>query len=76
MAALAAFVKTEKLGFELLSDPDGGVARKYGVLGRRGYAKRRTFLIDDQGVLRHVSEKVDVRTHGADLVELVRKLRG
>jgi peroxiredoxin Q/BCP len=61
----------------LLSDPDGSVARKYGVLAEgRPMARRVTFVIDEKGILRHVDEKVDVASHGKDLVELIRKLGG
>ena len=72
----AAFAKKQKLEFKLLSDPDGSAARKYGVL-RKGkpHASRRTFVLDEKGILRHINERVDVRNHGRDLIELIRKLR-
>ena len=77
VAALAAFAKAQELEYGLLSDPDGSAARKYGVLrSGRPFASRRTFVIDDKGVLRHIDEKVDVRNHGSDLTELIRKLQG
>ena len=61
----------------MLSDPDGSVARKYGVLDPGGkYALRVTFVIDDQGVLRKVVEQVDVKKHGEDLAILVEELKG
>ena len=76
MQSLKKFASTEKLGFALLSDPDGSAAAKYGVLGRSGrYAKRWTFVIDDKGVVRHVEKKVDVRTHGEQIAKIVRKLK-
>jgi peroxiredoxin Q/BCP len=60
----------------MLSDPDGSVAAKYGVLEPGGkYAQRVTFVIDDQGVLRKVLDKVDVKTHGEDLAVLVEELK-
>jgi peroxiredoxin Q/BCP len=77
VAAIAEFAKAQHLAFPLLSDPDGSVARKYGVLMEgRPMSKRVTFVIDDQGVLRHVDEKVDVNAHGKDLVALIGRLRG
>jgi len=73
---LAQFAEKQKLPFALLSDPDGSVATKYGVLDPSGkYAQRVTFVIDDQGVLRKVLDKVDVKTHGEDLAVLVEELR-
>ena len=73
----AAFAEAQSLNFLLLSDPDGSVASKYGVLPDKGrFTKRVTFLIDDKGVLRHVEESVQVASHGSDLAALVKKLRG
>lgn len=77
VASQAAFRKAQKLQYQLLSDPDGSVAQKYGVAMRgRPYARRVTFVIDEKGVLRHVTKKVDVQNHGDDLVQLIEKLRG
>jgi peroxiredoxin Q/BCP len=77
VAALADFVKAQRLSFPLLSDPDGSAAGKYGVLmENRPMSKRVTFVLDEHGALRHVDEKVDVSTHGADVVKLIEKLRG
>jgi peroxiredoxin Q/BCP len=77
VADQAAFHKAQELQFPLLSDPDGSVAAKYGALMEgRPYARRVSFVIDDAGVLRHVDDKVDVMQHGAQLVEVIRKLRG
>ncbi len=71
----AAFHKDQKLNFALLSDPDASVAKKFGVLHGRGFARRVTFVIDDAGVLRHIAPKVGVRTHGDDLAKLIGALR-
>jgi len=72
----AQFVEKQHLTFPLLSDPDASAATKYGVLDPSGqYTKRVTFVIDDQGVLRKVVDKVNVQTHGADLATLIDELR-
>jgi peroxiredoxin Q/BCP len=77
VAEQAQFVEKHKLTFPLLSDPDGSVAAKYGVLAPGAqYTQRVTFVIDDQGVLRKVIEKVNVQTHGADLAALIDELKG
>jgi peroxiredoxin Q/BCP len=75
VADLAAFAKDQKLLFRLLSDPDGGVARKYGVLSARGFADRVTFVLAPDGVVQHVDKSVDVSKHGADLVGVLRELQ-
>lgn len=75
VATQAAFHEAQELHFPLLSDPDGGVARKYGVLMKgRLFASRVTFVIDQAGVVRHIDTKVDVARHGADLAKLIREL--
>lgn len=71
----ARFVKEQKLNFQLLSDPDGSMARKYDVLWRGAYTKRVTFVIDPKGVLRAIDDGVKVQSHGADLVALLERLQ-
>jgi mycoredoxin-dependent peroxiredoxin len=54
-AATAAWAAREGYGFPLLSDfwPHGAVAEKYGVFdAEKGLAKRGTFLVDKEGVVR------------------------
>ena len=76
MVSQARFVEQQELEFLLLSDPDAGVAAKYGVqMAGRPYASRVTFVIDDKGVIRHVDQMVSVGTHGTDLAEVVRSLK-
>ena len=73
----AKFVSEQELNFPLLSDTDGSVARKYGVLSdRMPMARRVTFVIDPQGIVRHVETKVQVKTHGQDLVSVLKRLQG
>ena len=76
VATQAKFAKAQKLGYRLLSDPDGHVATRYGVLiaGRR-MARRVTFIIDPEGRLRHVVRKVSVRRHGAEVAEIIGRLK-
>ncbi len=75
VSELAKFAKKQELNFRLLSDPDGSVAAKYGVMAeKRRYAKRVTFVIDEEGRVALVDEKVDVRKHGDELVESIARL--
>ena len=71
----AKFAKEQNLAFKLLSDPDGSIAAKYGVLADKPYTKRVTFVIDPAGVLRAIDEQVKVESHGADLADLVKQLQ-
>jgi len=77
VASQAEFVKQQSLNFPLLSDPDGSAAGRLGAMMKdKPYAARVTFVIDDKGILRHVDTGVKVDSHGKDLVEVVRRLKG
>jgi peroxiredoxin Q/BCP len=71
------FSEEQKLNFPLLSDPDGSVAARYRTLPAGGqWTERVTFVVDPEGVVRHVDRGVKVDTHGADLLDVVRGLQG
>lgn len=60
-----AFAGKYQLPFSILADPDGTVIKAYGVrIPVLGWAKRVTFLIDRQGIVRKVIR--DARTKGQD----------
>jgi thioredoxin-dependent peroxiredoxin len=67
----------------LLSDSDGEVCRKYGVIqekdiegaGRRECLVRSTFIVDKKGVIRHAAYGVNPRGHCAEVFDLVKRLR-
>ena len=75
VADLSIFAEEQELNFKLLSDPDGSAAKKYGVMTSRGFANRITFVLDDKGVLRHIEKKVQVKSHGDDLISVIKKLK-
>ena len=66
----------------LLSDTEGEVCRKYGVIQekeadgvRRECLVRSTFIIDKKGVIRHAAYGVNPRGHAAEVFDVVRRLR-
>jgi peroxiredoxin Q/BCP len=69
------------LPYPLLSDPDGRVHDLYGawltrLAGRRQMAARRcTFLIDQNGIIRHVYKRVNPLTHVRQVVEELQRLK-
>ena len=68
----AQFAKKYKLPFPLLSDKDGEVASQYGALTNLGVykmAKRYTFLIDTNGVLRKIYLSVDTSKHSQQIID-------
>ena len=71
---LARFRERESLTFPLLSDPSKQVMTAYGAYGQKSlYGKlvtgviRSTFVIDEQGVLRHAAYAVKAKGHVAKL---------
>ncbi len=73
-----AFSDEYRLPYAILSDADGAVGERYGVLTSRGdvnFARRESFVIDPDGrIVRHYRD-VDPETHSeqvlADLEELL-----
>ncbi len=70
MGKVKRFHAKYALDFELLADPDHGVAERYGVwveksmYGRTYWGNARaTFIIDADGVVAHVLPKVSPKTH-------------
>lgn len=71
-----AFRAKYDLPFDLLADVDHEVATAYGAWGQKSmFGKkyfgilRTTFLIDGDGVIRHVFEKVNPTGHAAQLLK-------
>jgi peroxiredoxin Q/BCP len=63
---------TEKYGlpFQLVADADGTVTRAYDVEGG-GYSKRVTYVIDGEGKIIQVFDKVDTANHAKDILSSV-----
>lgn len=59
----------------LLSDPSGEAAKAYGVAGFGGlFAKRWTFYIDKDGVIREIDKSVSTSTAGQDMARKLGEL--
>jgi peroxiredoxin Q/BCP len=61
------FAESLGIDYAILSDPDGNVARAYGVLGASGFPSRWTFFIGTDGRIVDIDRHVQVSTHGADI---------
>ena len=66
---------------DLLSDEDGKVCEKYGVWQEKekdGIKKmgivRSTFVIDKDGVLRHVQYGVSPKGHATEILNMIKEL--
>jgi peroxiredoxin Q/BCP len=62
-----AFANHHKLPFLLLSDPQGAIARSYGV-PFEGHHRRQTFVIGTDGTVVKVYRKVDVAVHAQQIL--------
>ena len=76
------FIEKKELGITLLSDEDTSMMQKYGVWQlKKNYGKeymgivRTTFIIDPEGVVQAVWEKVRVKEHVAKVKEELEKLQ-
>jgi len=77
-----AFHDKQGLNFTLLADEDHAVAEAYGVWAEKSmYGRtywgnlRATFLIDEDGVVRHVMPKVSPKTHDDQVLKALDELR-
>ena len=81
VARLKKFEEKEGLNFTLLSDEDHALADKYGVWGLKKFMGREfmgiirtTFIIDKQGRLVRIMDKVKTKTHHADVAKILAEL--
>lgn len=75
VARLRKFADRDQLNFTLLSDEDHAVAEKYGCWGLKKFMGREsmgilrtTFVIDKEGRLRHIIDKVKTKSHHDDVI--------
>lgn len=74
--ALAEFHQQHRLNFTLLSDPDARVTEAYGVkLPVLNMAKRWTFLIDTELIIRDINDDVDPALDAQIVAERLRTLQ-
>ncbi|MDH4468219.1 MAG: thioredoxin-dependent thiol peroxidase [Bacteriovoracaceae bacterium] len=75
---LKKFSEKEKLKFDLLSDPENEIAKKYHSYGPKKFMGRsyegilrQTYLIDEAGKIIQVMSKVNTSTHHDDVLDLI-----
>jgi thioredoxin-dependent peroxiredoxin len=76
--AIKKFADKQSLDFRLLADEDHAVCETYGVWAEKSMygrtfwgALRSTFIIDEQGVVRHVIPKASPKTHDDEVLALL-----
>lgn len=63
------FIDKYELQVELLADVDGEVAKLYGCDSEDGYAKRSTFVVDENGKLKAVFLNVKPDGHAKEVLQ-------
>ena len=69
-ASHKAFTEKYGLPFQLLADVDGSITKAYDVEGS-GYSKRVTYIINSEGAISYVDEKVNTGTHAKDILAAI-----
>jgi thioredoxin-dependent peroxiredoxin len=67
------FAASMGIDFPILSDPDGAVARAYGVLGPLGLRSRWTVYVGTNGRILAIDREVRTGSHGADIMSALER---
>ena len=62
------FAEHHKLPFHLVSDPDGSIAKAYGVPNNGGFLSRHTIVIGADGNVKKIYRSVDVSKHASEVL--------
>lgn len=72
------FIEKYDLPYPLMSDTDKSVVLAYGVWGRKKFMGREydgtfrtTFIVDENGIITHILDKIDTKNAGKQLLELL-----
>jgi peroxiredoxin Q/BCP len=68
------FKEKYDLKYELIADESGDIIKKFGISRKTGSAERKTFIIDPEGKVEYIFEKVDVKNHGKEIEQVLLSL--
>jgi len=71
----AEFVKEYEIPYVHLSDPKKMACKKYAGTNIAGLAKRSTFVIGIDGVIRDVMREINVTSHGQEILASLNKIK-
>ena len=69
------FVKEYKVPYVHLSDPKKIACKKYAGTNIAGLAKRSTFIIDKNGIIRDIMREINVASHGQEILDSLKKIK-
>ena len=72
------FADKFKFGFNLIADPETKILQTYGVWGEKSLYGRKymgvmrtTFIIDENGIITDIFDKVDTKNHTSQIIKLL-----
>lgn len=68
------FVEEYNIPYLHLSDPSKQTCKAYAGLNIASLAKRSTFIIDKQGIVRKIFHDINVENHGKEIAEALKQL--
>ncbi len=68
------FVSEYQIPYKHLSDTKKTTCKQYAGLNIAGLAKRSTFVIDKNGVVKKIFRDIDVDNHGKEILEFLQKI--
>lgn len=78
---LKKFEAEKDLNFDLLSDEEKEVAKKYGVWGKKKFMGREymgilrtTFIIGKDGKIKFIMDEVKTKTHHEDVLKIIKEM--
>jgi len=74
-ASHQSFSNKHRLNFPLLADPDKKTAKAYGALAFYRLARRMTFIIDPNGKIRKIFQRVTPANHIDELLAALKELQ-
>ncbi|MGH9910133.1 MAG: peroxiredoxin [Nitrososphaerales archaeon] len=76
LASHEKFKAAYNLNFPLVADTDYSISKAFGAFNEeRQMSKRMTFVIDKDGIIRHIFPKVDVRAHAEEVAEALKVMK-
>ncbi len=68
------FVEEYSIPYLHLSDTTKETCKKYAGLNLAGLAKRSSFIIDKQGLIKKIYRNIDVENHGKEIANFLKEL--
>jgi thioredoxin-dependent peroxiredoxin len=69
------FVKEYEIPYSHLSDPKKTACKRYAGTNIAGLAKRSTFVIDKNGIIKDVMREINVASHGQEILDSLKKIK-